>query len=526
MAIPSPTVQSRFLCQNGLMNNSNRTAGTVYLVGAGPGDPGMLTLRGQECLHRADIVLYDGLSSMELLQHAPSAEYLSVGKHGKSRIWKQSEIIAEMLRHARSGKTVVRLKGGDPAVFARTAEEAKALQTAKIPFEIVPGITAALAAGSMAGIPVTDRNLASAVALVTGHEEPGKPESALDWNALAQFPGTLVVYMGVTTAKTWTGQLLDAGKDPATPSAIIRRCSLPDQQTIHCRLDEVASQLTPASQFRPPVITIIGPVTQLADTMDWFSRRPLHQQTVLVTRPLQKSRDLVDRLREVGANAIIHPAIETGPLTDHTELDECFGRLQDYDCIVFCSENGVRHFLDRMLRMGLGDLRRLAGQLIACVGSKTAQVLREEYHLHADLVPQEFNARSLAESIDNDVRIQRVLVVRASRGHDTFRHSLAGSSTTLDEIVAYSNHDCPADPEIAQALKDGQIDWITVTSSATAESLHHLFGDSLHRAKMASLSPVTSKTLRDLGYKVQTEANPSTMEALVQAIVYTVEHSP
>ncbi len=204
--------------------------GVVYLIGAGPGDPGLLTLRGAELLGRAEVVLYDGLSNADILAHAPSAQQICVGKHGQHRIWTQSEIIDEMLRFAQQGKIVARLKGGDPAVFARSAEEVAALQAAGIPFEIVPGITAALAASSYAGIPITCRGIASAVALVTGHEEPGKAESSLDWMALAKFPGTLVIYMGVTTAPVWTKQLIDGGKSPATPVAILRRCSMHDQR--------------------------------------------------------------------------------------------------------------------------------------------------------------------------------------------------------------------------------------------------------------------------------------------------------
>ncbi len=246
-------------------------SGRVYLIGAGPGDPGLLTLRGAELLARADVVLYDGLSNADLLRHAPRAEQICVGKHGQSRIWRQEEIIEEMLRHALAGKTVARLKGGDPAVFARTAEEAEAVHQAGIPLEIVPGITAALAAGSYAGIPVTHRGLASAVALVTGHEEPSKSESALDWDALAKFPGTLVIYMGVTTAETWTRLLIEGGKSPQTPVAIIRRCSLPDQLTIHCRLSEVPKQLSPANKIRPPVIVIVGEVARLGETIQLAS---------------------------------------------------------------------------------------------------------------------------------------------------------------------------------------------------------------------------------------------------------------
>ena len=371
--------------------------GPVYLIGAGPGDPGLLTLRGAQLLAKADVVLYDGLSNTDLLRHAPSADHISVGKHGQTRIWRQEEIIDEILRHAEAGKSVARLKGGDPAVFARTAEEVAALKKAEISFEIVPGITAALAASSFAGIPVTHRGLASAVALVTGHEEPGKKESALDWQALARFPGTLVIYMGVTTAEAWTQALLDAGKAPETPTALIRRCSLPDQQSIRCRLDEVADRLTPASKFRPPVIVIIGPVTELAESMDWISKRPLFGQTILVTRPADQASALAGPLRDLGATVLLQPAIEIGPPESWTDVDQAIESLKEHDTIIFCSHNGVRSFLGRMLERGK-DVRELANTTIAVVGSKTADSLKE-YHLRADFVPHEFRAESLAKEL-------------------------------------------------------------------------------------------------------------------------------
>ena len=494
--------------------------GMVYLIGAGPGDPGLLTLRGLERLRKSNVVLYDGLSNAELLQHAPQAEHISVGKHGQSRIWKQPEIITEIRRHAEAGKTVARLKGGDPAVFARTSEEVDALREAGIPFEIVPGITAALAAGSFAGIPITHRGLASAVALVTGHEEPGKPESALDWDALARFPGTLVIYMGVTTAETWTRQLIEAGKDPATPAAIIRRCSLPDQQAIHCQLDQVAGHLTPASKFRPPVITIIGPVAALAESMDWVTRRPLHGQTVLVTRPLDRAESLAAPLRDAGANVLTHPAIQTSPLKDTTTLDRWIARLDDFSAVVFCSENGVRSFIDRVLHHDELDLRVFRDKTLACVGKKTAKVLNDRYHLKADVVPESFDAKSLACELRDGHRCKSLLVVRASRGRDTFAETLRDTPIIIEEVVAYENRDCDSvNPEITKAMRDGKIDWITITSSATAESLHRMFGEELRHAKIATLSPVTSQTVRNLGYEVAAEAEPYTIESLVEVII-------
>ncbi len=491
--------------------------GTVYLIGAGPGDPGLLTLRGAELLGRCDVVLYDGLSNTDLLAHAGAAEHISVGKHGQTRIWQQREIIDEILRHARLGRVVARLKGGDPAVFARTAEEVAALREAGIDYEIVPGITAALAAGSFAGIPITHRGLASAVALVTGHEEADKAESALDWDGLARFPGTLVIYMGVTTAGAWTGALIAGGKSPDTPVAIIRRCSLPDQQTIRCRLDEVAGHLTPASKFRPPVITIVGPVTQIEHSMDWLASRPLFGQTVMVTRPAGQAESMARLLKEKGADVIVHPAIEIAPPESWSEVDSAIAKLGEFDTIVFCSHNGVRFFLDRVLHSGR-DLRCLAGLHIAAVGARTAKTIAS-YHLTADVVPDDFRAESLAEQIVSTVAGKNVLIVRASRGRDVLADRLRRAGARITEIAAYINRDVvEADANVVARVDRGDVDWITVTSSATAENLHRMFNQSLHRSKLASLSPVTTKTLHQLGHQVAAEADPYTIDSLIKSI--------
>ncbi|MEM9585771.1 MAG: uroporphyrinogen-III C-methyltransferase [Planctomycetota bacterium] len=493
--------------------------GIVYLIGAGPGAPGLLTLRGAQLLHRSDVVLYDGLSNHDLLRHAPGAEHICVGKHGQQRIWKQTEIIQEIIRHAQAGKRVARLKGGDPAVFARTAEEVDALKAASIPFEIVPGITAALAAGSYAGIPVTHRKFASAVALITGHEEPEKTESALDWDALAKFPGTLVIYMGVTTAKSWTDALMQAGKPPETPASLIRRCSLGDQQTLHCRLDEVADRLTPASQFRPPVITILGPVTQLAESMDWWSQRPLSGQTILVTRPSEQADALAIPLEEQGANVLRQPLIQIQPLDDFSSLDATIANLSDWDLVVFCSHNGVQHFLDRMLALET-DLRRLGTTLLAAVGAKTADSLRQR-GLIADIMPDDFHAAGLAEAVRSIVpQGKRALIVRASRGKDDLANSLKSAGYPCDQVAAYLHADVTStSPAVQKAMQQGEVDWVTVTSSATADNLHRLFGEHLDSVKIASISEITSERIEQLGYTVDAEAEPHTIEALVEAIV-------
>ena len=465
----------------------------VYLIGAGPGDPDLLTLRGANCLRNSDIVLYDGLSNADILHLAPSAEHVCVGKHGQSRIWKQQEIIDEMLRGARAGKTVARLKGGDPAVFARTAEEVDALREANISFEIIPGITAALAAGSYAGIPITHRKLASAVALVTGHEEPGKAKSALDWNALAIFPGTLVIYMGVTTADVWTAALITAGKDPATPTALVRRCSHPDQATIHCRLDQVTERLTPASKFRPPVIAIIGPVTTLAESMNWIEDRPLHGQTILVTRPIDQAKTLANAIRNLGGHPLISPSIEIKPINDFTRIDQSIKNLKYTGLLIFCSANGVEHYFRRVRELNY-DSRVLAGTPVAVIGRKTEIKLLEN-GIRADFVPDDYRAASLFDLLRSWVPLENVTIIRASRGSDELPKQLRGVGADVEEIVAYRNVDVQRpDPAIMDVMIDTKIDWITITSSATARNLYRLYGDALKQFRLAAISPVTAAT--------------------------------
>ncbi|MCA9138508.1 MAG: uroporphyrinogen-III C-methyltransferase [Planctomycetales bacterium] len=490
----------------------------VYLIGAGPGDPELLTLRGAKCLGRCDVVLYDGLSNSEILRLAPDAEHICVGKHGHSRIWKQQEIIDEMLRHAAIGRTVARLKGGDPAVFARTAEEVDALRAAGIDFEIIPGITAALAAGSYAGIPITHRKLASAVALVTGHEEPGKPESALDWSALAKFPGTLVIYMGVTTAKIWTEALISAGKDPATPAALVRRCSLPDQSTLICRLDEVADRLTPASQFRPPMIAIVGAVAELAESMDWVQKRPLHGKTILVTRPADQADTFADAIRDLGGVPMIAPAIEIVPVNDFSSLDESLNELATTDELIFCSANGVDAFFNRLEVLGY-DSRRLAGPSIAVIGKKTESKLRE-HGIRADHVPEDYRATSLIELLRSVSPLRNVTIIRANRGSDELPAALRQMGVQVKEVAAYQNVDVEQpDPEVTAALAGRKIDWVTVTSSATAENLYRMYGDHLRQTRVAAISPVTASVLDQLGVRVDAIANPYTIESLLDEIV-------
>jgi uroporphyrinogen III methyltransferase/synthase len=500
-----------------MRNAKESVTGKVYLVGAGPGDPGLITLRGVECLRRADVVLYDYLVNPQMLRHARAgAELTCMGHHGHTRIWSQDEINERLIELARQGKTAVRLKGGDPAVFARGAEEVESLVQHGIPFEIVPGITAALAAGSCAGIPITHREFASAVALVTGQENTDKPRSSLDYEALARFPGTLVFYMGVTTAEIWTSALLAAGKPPTTPAAIVRRCSLADQQTILCTLGEVADRLV--GKVRPPVIVIVGEVTTLAPTMNWFEKRPLFGVTVMAARPAEQAAALADQLSELGARVLLQPAIEISDPPDWSPVDGALARLDQFDWLVFSSANGVRYLLDRLLATGR-DTRALSHVQLAAVGPGTADELAK-YHLITDLQPEEFRAEALAAALSGGAAGKRFLLARASRGREVLADELRGAGGHVEQIVVYSSTDVTApDEENSRLLAAGKVDWIAVTSSAIARSLAAMFGEDLRKSRLVSISPVTSTTLRELGFQPAAEATDYTMSGVIEAIL-------
>jgi uroporphyrinogen III methyltransferase/synthase len=494
------------------------SSGKVFLVGGGPGDPGLLTLRGAECLARADVVLYDYLVNPHVLGHVrEGAELVCLGRHGRDRIMSQDEVNAAMIRHTLAGKNVVRLKGGDPIVFARISEEIAALEGAGVPYEIVPGVTAALAVGSYAGIPLTQGDAASAVALVTGHERDDKQQSALDYRALAAFPGTLVFYMGVTTAERWTAELIDAGKLADTPAAIIRRVSLADQQTIRCTLGTVAETIR-ERKLRPPALVIVGQVAAAATVHDWFSERPLFGRRVLVTRAAHQAPELVKMLSERGAGVINQPAIEIGPPDDWGPVDAALNRLDQFDWLVFSSANGVRSFLDRLLTGR--DLRALGSIKLAAIGPGSAEELAR-YHLRADIVPEEYRAESLAGALVGEASAgRRFLLVRASRGREVLAEQLRAAGGQVEQVVVYTNRDvATADPQVAELLSAGKIDWITVTSSAIARSLVKLFGDELRRARLVSISPITTATLAELGHNVAAEAQQYTMAGVVAALL-------
>jgi uroporphyrinogen III methyltransferase/synthase len=490
-----------------------------------------LTLRGAECLRAADVVLYDYLANSQVLAHAqPAALLVCLGRHGHGRLMTQEEVNATMIRHAREGRTVVRLKGGDPTIFARAGEELAALEEADVPYEIVPGVTAAQAASSHAGIPLTDRDDASCVAFVTGQERRGKgSQERLDYDALARFPGTLVFYMGVTTAGEWSEALMAHGKSRKTPVAIVRHGSLPNQQTIHTTLQDVGALVQQSAKLRPPAVIVVGEVARKRDVANWFTSRPLFGRTVLVTRPghvaelIQPGQDEVSaRLRASGARVLHQPAILIGPPADWGPVDAAIQRLDEFDWLVFTSANGVEYFMLRLITLG-HDARRLGGLQLAVIGGATEEALLQ-CCLSADVCPEVARAETLAEELAPVAAGKRFLLARGSRGREVLADMLSGAGGRVEQVVVYSSADVEtADAEIAAAMAKGEIYWTTVTSSAIARNLVRLFGSALRQTRLIAISPLTAETLREAGYEPAAVADEYNAAGVV-ATILAAEH--
>lgn len=499
------------------------TAGKVYLVGAGPGDPGLITLKGLECLMRADLVLYDGLVNPLLLLHTKAQTERTCRSHDAwGRLVRQQEINEQLIAAAKQGKTVVRLKGGDPFVFGRGGEEAEALVRANVPFEVVPGVTAAVAASAYAGISLTHRDFASAVAFVTGHEDPQKGASSLDYGALAAFPGTLVFYMGLHRLDAISQALIAHGKAPATLTAVISRGTTPAQRTIVAPLADVAREVQHADLHAPSMI-IVGDCVKQRETIGWFESRPLFGQRILVSRPAAQAAGVISRLLDLGAQPILAPTIDIQPPADWSAVDNAIQSLERFDWVIFTSTNGVDSLLNRLWETG-GDLRNLARARLAVIGDGTAQAL-ERFHLRADLVPASFRSEALAEVLKPHVAGKRVLWARASRGRDVLPTELRAAGAHLDEVVVYQNLDMTAlDPDVLRQIEAGEIDWICLSSPSMARSLHRLLSPAAREqlgiaVRIASISPVTSAAIRELGLPVGAEAQVSTWDGLLESLV-------
>ena len=483
------------------------TPGTVYLVGAGPGDPGLLTVRAAELIARADVILHDRLIPAEALAGArPGAQMLYVGKQGGGRQVPQEATHRLLLEHARAGRTVVRLKGGDPFVFGRGAEEALVCLEAGVPFEVVPGITAGVAAPAYAGIPVTHRELASGVAFVTGHEDPGKPDSALDWPALAAFPGTLVFYMGVRALPRIARQLVAGGRAADEPVAVIERGTLPGQRTLLATLADVAERAA-ADGIRAPAIALVGPVAALRDRLAWLERRPLHGRTIAVTRARPQASALAARLRDLGAEVVEAPAISTRPLD--AELPD----LAAYDLVCVTSPNGAQALFARLGEAGL-DARALAGRTVAAIGPGTARTLAE-HGIRADLVPERAVAEGLADALAG-IAVRRALVVRAREGRDVLQDALRARGAEVDLLALYETVAEPLSEDTARAA--AAADYVTFTSASTVRFFLAAAG-ALDGPRIASIGPATSAALRDAGLEPDLEADPHTPEGLIAALL-------
>ena len=367
-----------------------------------------------------------------------------------------------------------------------------------------------------AGITVTDRRHASALALVTGHEQLGKPESALDYQALANFPGTLVVYMGVRTAETWSTALLDAGKPADTPVMLLRRCSWPDQRRIQTTLGQVAQQLTPHRKFPPPVVSIVGEAARANPDFDWFARLPLFGQRVLVTRPVHQASSMINRLSELGAHAILSPTITIAPPHHWQAVDAAIARLDDFDYLVFSSSNGVHYFFRRLLESGR-DMRRLSHLRLAVIGPRTAEALRH-YSLHADIQPDTYRAEALAEALIGKAAGKHFLLLRASRGRDVLADTIRDHDGIVEQVVVYESVDIP-NPDESVEQQWAAVDWVTVTSSAIARSLYRHWGDRLRDVKLVSISPITTQALKECGLAPTAEATEYTSDGVVDAIL-------
>jgi uroporphyrinogen III methyltransferase / synthase len=491
--------------------------GRVYLVGAGPGDPGLMSVRSLELIAIADAVFYDRLIPPGALAGARSdAELVYVGKQPGVPSVPQEEIGERLIAAAREGKSVVRLKGGDPFVFGRGGEEGEALREAGVEFEVVPGITAGVAATAYAGIPVTHRDDASAVAFVTGHEDPEKPESALDWEALARFPGTLVFYMGVKRIGDNATALIAAGRDPQEPAAAIERGTMAGQRTVTATLSTLAEAIE-REQVKAPALIVIGRVARRRDQLGWLERRPLHGRRVVVTRARAQASGFARTLRELGADVVELPAIRIEPRIGSEEVKRVAGGVGAYDLICLTSPNGVHLLFEALEAAGL-DARGLAGVTVAAIGPGTARALAEHGVL-ADVVPERFVAEGLVEALeDEEVAGARVLVARATEARDVLPDALRERGAEVDVVALYETVREP--PEEAEIERAQEADYVTFTSSSTVTNLVEALGDRFPKsARVISIGPVTSETARAAGLEVAVEAERHDIDGLLDALL-------
>jgi len=508
--------------------SDNSKNGKVYLVGAGPGDAGLITVKGLELLKRAEVVVFDYLVNPRLLKYCQGAQTIYVGKQAGRHAMPQEQINQLLIAKAREGLRVVRLKGGDPFVFGRGGEEALALAEAGIAFEVVPGVTAAIAAAAYAGIPVTHRDINSSVTLVTGHEKEGDGEgeagsSDIDWGALARMP-CIAFYMGVKSLAAICARLTEHGMTPDMPAACIEWGTTTRQRTVEGTLATLPA-LAEQAGISPPALTIIGRVVELRRRLSWFERLPLFGRTIVVTRSREQAGELGSALEELGARVIEAPTIELRAPASWKYVDEALACLSSFDWVVFTSVNGVKAARDRLFATGR-DARSFGTARVAAIGQATAEAVGRLLCLKVDICPERFSGESLADELIATGRVagRKFLLLRADIGSVVLNHKLQEAGAIVHDVAIYETRPAGSLPDgLKEMLAAGKIDWVTFTSSSTARYLADLLGSdyrqSLSRTKLASIGPVTSGTLRELGLEVAAEARVSTIAGLVEAMV-------
>ncbi|MBI4829273.1 MAG: uroporphyrinogen-III C-methyltransferase [Nitrospinae bacterium] len=506
--------------------------GIVYLIGAGPGDPGLITVKGADCIAKADVVVYDYLANPALLDHARAdAERIYVGKMGGAHTKTQDEINQIIVDRCREGKIVARLKGGDPFIFGRGGEEAEELVQAGLKFEVVPGVTAAVAAAAYAGIPLTHRDHTASVAFITGHEDPAKDVSNIHWDKIATGIGTLVFFMGIKNLPDIIANLIKHGRPPETPVAIIRWGTRPEQRTVTGTLADIVAKAR-AANIKPPSLTVVGEVVACREQLNWFETRPLFGRRIVVTRAREQASDFAALLANAGAEVIEFPAIEVVPPPSWDSLDAALAKLSSYDWVVFTSVNGVGFFVKRLRERGM-DIRDLKGLLVLAIGPKTAEAV-EALGVRVDFVPKEYRAESIIEGMGADrIRGKNILIPRAKVAREVLPDEMKklGAQVTIAECYETVR---PGDKRDAarRRFEAGEIDAVTFTSSSTVENFVAMW-DSPDEARrlmngvtVASIGPITSATARKLGLEPSVEPAEYTTAALAGALVEHFARAP
>ena len=495
--------------------------GKVYLIGAGPGDPGLLGLKAKECLETADAVVYDRLADPRIIEFCrKDAEMVYVGKASANHTMRQPDINKLLVKLAAEGKTVARLKGGDPFVFGRGGEEAIELLEAGLPFEFVPGVTSAIAVAEYAGIPVTHRHVATSFAVITGHEDPTKGESTINWKGLATAVDTLVFLMGVENIERISSQLIANGRSADCPAAVIRWGTRPEQRTLITTVGKAAADVK-ATGMKPPAIFLVGEVVKLREQLQWFDNKPLFGKTVIVTRARAQASALTKKLEAQGARVLEVPAIKIVPPADFAPLDKAIAEIDTYKWLILTSVNGVEYFFNRLQKAGK-DSRALCGVKIAAIGSATAEALKG-YGITADLIPSAYKAEELADALAEDTKAgDKLLLARAKVARNVLPERLRALGAHVDVVAAYETvADCQNKEELLDALESGEASVVTFTSSSTVTNLLDVLGDKkdlLNKVALAAIGPVTAETLEKNGLKPAISAAEYTIDGLMTAI--------